>query len=57
MDVTEPINYEKFVKENISLLETHPQKDILLFPDDDVAVTTLARKFRTVETPVPGAAK
>lgn len=54
MELPEPIDYEKFVKENITMLE---KKDMLMFPDDDVTTTTLARKFRTVELPVPGPAK
>ena len=57
MEVVDPIDYEKFVKENSSLLETSPQRDMLMFPDDDVTVTSLPRKFRTVEIPVPGPAK
>ena len=57
MELPEPIDYEKFIKENQSMLETHPQTDMLLFPDDDVSTTTLARKFRTIELPVPGPAK
>ena len=57
MELPESIDYEKFIKENQSMLETHPQKDMLLFPDDDVSTTTLARKFRTIELPVPGPAK
>ena len=57
IEVVDPIDYEKFVKENSSLLETSSMKDLLLFPSDDVSVTTLQRKFRTVEIPVPGPAK
>ena len=56
-DLVDPIDYEKFVKENISLLESSPLKDMFLFPEDDITVTTLPRKFRTVEIPVPGPAK
>lgn len=41
----------------MSLLESSPLKDMLLFPEDDISVTTLQRKFRTVEIPVPGPAK
>ena len=57
IEVVDPIDYEKFIKENMSLLESSPLKDMLLFPEDDISVTTLQRKFRTVEIPVPGAAK
>ena len=57
IEVVDPIDYEKFVKENMSMLESSPLKDLLLFPEDDISVTTLPRKFRTVEIPVPGPAK
>ena len=57
IEVVDPIDYEKFIKENMSLLESSPLKDMLLFPEDDISVTTLQRKFRTVEIPVPGPAK
>lgn len=57
IEVVDPIDYEKFIRENISILESSPLKDLLLFPEDDIAVTTLPRKFRTVEIPVPGPAK
>ena len=57
LELSEPIDYEDFVKKNLSLLEGSTQKDLLLFPEDDVTVTTLPRKLRTVDVPVPGAAK
>ena len=57
MELSEPIDYETFVKKNQSMLEGTSQKDLVLFPEDDVTVTTLPRKFRTVEIPVPGPAK
>ena len=57
MELSEPIDYEDFVKKNQSHLESFSQRDLVLFPEDDVTVTTLPRKFRTVEIPVPGPAK
>ncbi len=57
LDLQDPIEYEKFVKENQSLIENHPQKDMLVFPMDDVTTTTVPRKFHTIEMPVPGVAK
>ena len=57
MELCEPIDYEDFIKKSQSLLETAPQKDLVLFPEDDVTVTTLPRKLRTVDIPVPGSAK
>ena len=57
IELCEPIDYEDFVKKSQGLLESSPQKDLVLFPEDDVTVTTLPRKLRTVEIPVPGSAK
>lgn len=55
--VVDPIDYEKVIEENMSLLESSPLKDMLLFPEDDISVTTVQRQFRTVDIPVPGPAK
>ena len=57
IEVVDAIDYEKFVAEHLSMLESSPLKDMLMFPEDDISVTTLQRKFRTVEIPVPGPAK
>lgn len=57
MELSEPIDYEDFVKKNQSLLEGVSQKDLVNFPENDVTVTTLPRKFRTVDIPVPGPVK
>ena len=57
MELADPIDYEKFVTENSKILEDDPHREMLVFPTDDVSVTTLPRKFRTVEIPVPGSAK
>lgn len=57
MELSEPIDYEDFVKKNQGVLDGFSQKDLVVFPEDDVTVTTLPRRFRTVEIPVPGPAK
>jgi len=56
-DVVDPIDYEKFLAENAAMLDTDPHRDLLIFPEDDVSVTSLPRKHRTIEIPVPGPAK
>ena len=55
MEIVDPIDYEKYIQENMGILES--DRDLLLFPEDDISVTTIPRKFRTVEIPVPGPAK
>ena len=57
MELADPIDYEKFISENNKILEDDQHKEMLVFPEDDVTVTTLPRKFRTLEIPVPGPAK
>ena len=57
MDVVDPIDYEKFLAENATILDSDPQRDLLLFPNDDISVTSLPRKHRTLEIPVPGPAR
>ena len=57
MELSEPIDYEDFVKKSQGMLEGVSQRDLVLFPEDDVAVMTLPRKFRTIEIPVPGPVK
>ena len=57
IELVDPIDYEKFVRENKSLLENSPMKELLLFPENDISVTLMPRKFRTVQIPVPGPAK
>ncbi|KAL5487361.1 hypothetical protein EMCRGX_G019952 [Ephydatia muelleri] len=47
----------RFLEENAALLQNDPQRDLVLFPEDDISVPTLPRKFRTVEIPVPGPAR
>ncbi|CAJ0578720.1 unnamed protein product, partial [Mesorhabditis spiculigera] len=38
--LAEPVDYEKFVREKSILLENDPQRDLLLFPRDDIAETS-----------------
>lgn len=57
MELADPMDYEKFIAENSKILEDDPHYEMLVFPEDDVSVTTLPRKFRTLEVPVPGSAK
>lgn len=57
MEPVPPLNYERFLEENAALLQNDPQRDLVLFPEDDISVPTLPRKFRTVEIPVPGPAR
>ena len=52
-----PIDYEGFIAEKRDELLADQEKHLVLFPEDDVEVFTVPRAYRTVEVPVPGAAK
>lgn len=53
-DPVTPVDYEKFINENMDMLKS---ESLLLFPDDDVSTSTVQRKYRTVEIPLPGQAR
>ena len=57
IDPVQPVDYEKFINENIDVIRGDSQPHLLLFPDNDVIVSTVPRKFRTIQYPVPGQAK
>ena len=52
-----PIDYEAFIADHRDQLAADSEKHLLLFPEDDVEVFTVKRAYRTLEVPVPGAAK
>ena len=37
--ISQPIDYEKFISEKSAQLENDSQRDLLLFPRDDIAVS------------------
>ena len=57
VDPVNPVDYERFVHENSEVIRGDSQCSLLLFPDGDVTINTVQRKFRTVQYPVPGQAK
>ena len=52
-----PVDYEAFIAERRDELLADPEKHLVLFPEEDVEVFTITRSHRTVEPPLPGAAK
>ncbi|XP_039279988.1 dedicator of cytokinesis protein 9 isoform X2 [Nilaparvata lugens] len=50
---SEPLDYESFIVKNKTLLQNDPQRELLLYPPDDVSQVVLPRRFRTVTTSVP----
>ncbi|XP_059484145.1 dedicator of cytokinesis protein 9 isoform X2 [Neocloeon triangulifer] len=53
-ELVTPIEYEAFILKNKTLLQNDPQRELLLYPSDDVSQVILPRKFRTVLPPLPG---
>ena len=52
-EVVEPLDFEDFVLQNQPLNEDDPDSKMLEFPDDDIEVTTIPRKCRTVQPCIP----
>ncbi|XP_043462362.1 dedicator of cytokinesis protein 9 isoform X3 [Leptopilina heterotoma] len=46
--LVEPIDFENFVLKNKTLLQNDPQRELLLYPQDDVSQVVLPRRYRTV---------
>ncbi|XP_026677527.1 dedicator of cytokinesis protein 11-like [Diaphorina citri] len=51
--LTEPIDFESFVLKNKTLLQNDPQRELLLYPPDDISQVVLPRRYRTVCHSVP----
>lgn len=51
--LVEPIDFESFVQKNKTLIQNDPQRELLLFPNDDVSEIVLPKKFRTVSSNIP----
>ncbi|XP_069677061.1 dedicator of cytokinesis protein 9 isoform X1 [Periplaneta americana] len=51
--LVEPIDFETFILKNKTLLQNDPQRELLLYPSDDVSHVVLPRRFRTTIHSVP----
>ncbi|XP_063975168.1 dedicator of cytokinesis protein 9 isoform X2 [Diachasmimorpha longicaudata] len=47
--LVDPVDFENFVFKNRTLLQNDPQRELLLYPQDDVSQIVLPRKCRTVQ--------
>ncbi|XP_049286747.1 dedicator of cytokinesis protein 9 isoform X1 [Anopheles funestus] len=52
--IVEPIDFEAFVLKNRTLIQNDPQRELLLYPNDDVSEILQPKKFRTVHSNIPG---
>ncbi|XP_067007867.2 dedicator of cytokinesis protein 9 [Anabrus simplex] len=51
--LVEPVDFETFILKNKTLLQNDPQRELLLYPPDDVSQVVLPRRFRTTTHSVP----
>uniref|UniRef100_A0A1B6HAI3 PH domain-containing protein n=1 Tax=Homalodisca liturata TaxID=320908 RepID=A0A1B6HAI3_9HEMI len=55
--LVEPIDFESYILKNKTLIQNDPQRELLLYPPDDVSHVVLPRKFRTVHPNIPHSAE
>ncbi|XP_022671033.1 dedicator of cytokinesis protein 9-like isoform X3 [Varroa destructor] len=53
--LSEPLDYETFVLKNRTILQNDPQREMLLFPPDDLSRCVIPRSIRTTMPTVPPA--
>ncbi|KAJ8916213.1 hypothetical protein NQ315_016352 [Exocentrus adspersus] len=51
--LVEPLDFEKFVIKNKTVLQNDPQRELLLYPIDDISAVVLPRRYRTVSQNFP----
>ncbi|XP_056646243.1 dedicator of cytokinesis protein 9 isoform X1 [Diorhabda sublineata] len=49
----EPLDFEKFVIKNKTVLQNDPERELLLYPPDDISQVVLSRRFRTLSPTFP----
>uniref|UniRef100_A0A336LXY2 CSON007578 protein n=2 Tax=Culicoides sonorensis TaxID=179676 RepID=A0A336LXY2_CULSO len=55
--LVEPIDFESFVQKNKTLIQNDPQRELLMYPSDDVSEVVLPKKFRTLSSNIPTISK
>ncbi|XP_018332779.1 dedicator of cytokinesis protein 9 [Agrilus planipennis] len=51
--LVEPLDFENFILKNKTLLQNDPQRELLIYPSDDISQIVLPKKFRTVSHVIP----
>ncbi|XP_055599906.1 dedicator of cytokinesis protein 9 isoform X2 [Uranotaenia lowii] len=51
--LVEPIDFEGFIIKNKTLIQNDPQRELLLYPNDDVTEVVQPKKFRTITNNIP----
>uniref|UniRef100_A0A023F2T5 Putative ph domain-containing protein n=1 Tax=Triatoma infestans TaxID=30076 RepID=A0A023F2T5_TRIIF len=53
LHLVEPLDFESYILKNKTILQNDPQRELLLYPADDISQVILPRKFRTVSATTP----
>ena len=54
MDIlNEPLDYDKYICDNIDNLNKDPLKNYLLLPEDDIQIVDIMKRFDTIELQKP----
>ncbi|KAK9870395.1 hypothetical protein WA026_007964 [Henosepilachna vigintioctopunctata] len=51
--LVEPIDFENFLLKNKTVLQNDPQRELLLYPTDDISQVVLPRRCRTLSSSIP----
>ncbi|KAF5297752.1 hypothetical protein FQR65_LT09926 [Abscondita terminalis] len=49
----EPLDFENFILKNKTFLQNDPQRELLIYPSDDISQIVLPRRFRTTTQIIP----
>ncbi|XP_014295486.1 dedicator of cytokinesis protein 9 isoform X2 [Microplitis demolitor] len=47
--LVDPIDFESFILKNKTLMQNDPQRELLLYPPDDVSQVVLPKRYRTIQ--------
>ncbi|KAB0797571.1 hypothetical protein PPYR_08564 [Photinus pyralis] len=51
--LVEPLDFENFILKNRTFLQNDPQRELLIYPSDDISQIVLPRRYRTTSAIVP----
>ncbi|KAL3282070.1 hypothetical protein HHI36_005269 [Cryptolaemus montrouzieri] len=51
--LVEPLDFENFLLKNKTVLQNDPQRELLLYPPDDISQVVLPRRYRTLSSGIP----
>ncbi|BES88459.1 Hypothetical protein domain [Nesidiocoris tenuis] len=53
LHLVEPLDFESYILKNKTILQNDPQRELLLYPSDDISPITHPRKYRTLMPTIP----